>query len=96
MNNDAIEARGAVDMALTPLSHQGSVGARSPAGAAAADRVLPAAEAVIIASADHAGVKLGELATTVDTTSAPAAGVEHRAVAVELACRGITLSFITF
>ena len=83
-------------MALTPLSHQGSVGARSPTGAAAADRVLPAAEAVIIAGADHAGVQLGELATTVATASALAARVERRAVAIEPACRGITLALITF
>jgi hypothetical protein len=74
VNNDAIEARGAVDVALTPLTHHGSFGARSPAGAAAADRVLFAARAVIIAGADHVGVQLGELATTVDTTSASAAG----------------------
>jgi hypothetical protein len=83
-------------MALTPLSHQGSVGARSAAGAAAADRVQPVAEAVIIAGADHAGVQLGELATTVATTSALAARVERRAVTIEPACRGITLALITF
>jgi len=83
-------------MALTALSHECSARAWSAAGAAAADRVLPVAEAVIIAGADHAGVQLGELATTFATTSAPAEGIERRAVAVELACRGITRALMTF
>jgi hypothetical protein len=83
-------------MAFTAHSHRCSVRARSAAGAAAADRVQPVAEAVIIAGADHAGVQLGELATTVATTSALAARVERRAVTIEPACRGITLALITF
>ena len=85
MNDDAIKAHGAVGVALASLSHQGADRARSPAGAVAADRVLPAAETVLVTGTDDAGVELGELAMTVDTTSAPPAGVEHRAVGVELA-----------
>jgi hypothetical protein len=64
-------------MPLTALSHQRSIGARPAAGAAAEDRVQPAAEAIIIAVAGHAGVQLGELATTVAATSAPVEGVKH-------------------
>ena len=94
MNNDAIEARGAVGVALAALSHQGADGTRTPAGTAAAGRVLSIGYAIIIAGADDAGIELGELAVTVCTTAPPLAWIEHRAVAVEFASSGVTLALI--
>ena len=85
MNDNAIQGCGPIGVALASLSHQGPNGTGPPASAVAADRVLPAIEAVLVASTDHAGVELGELALSADTASAPPAGVEHRAVVVELA-----------
>ena len=96
MNDDPIKVHGADGLALAALAHQGSGGARSPAGAATADRVLPAGEAVVVAGADDAGVELGELAVAIDTAATPQAGVEHRAISVELACPGIALALVTF
>lgn len=96
VNDDAIKAHGAVGVALASLSHQGADRARSPAGALAADRVLPTGETVLVTVTDDARVELGELAMSVDTTSAPTAGVEDRAVGVELARRGATLALTTF
>jgi hypothetical protein len=72
-------------MAFAALAHHHALRTRSPAGAVAADRVLPIAKAVLITGTDDAGVELGELAMTVDSASAPPAGIEHRAVTVELA-----------
>jgi hypothetical protein len=96
VNDDALKVCGSIRVALTPLSHQGADGARSPAGAVAADRVLPAAKTVLVTGTDDAGVELGELTLTVDTAPAPQAGVEHGAVGVELARRGTTLTLATF
>ena len=84
-NDDAIKARGAGGLALAPLAHEGAGGAWSPAGAAATDRILPVANAVIFAGADDARVELGELTPAVNTASAPPARVEHCAVRVVLA-----------
>jgi hypothetical protein len=96
VNDDAIKAHGAVGVALASLSHQGADRARSPADALAADRVLPTGETVLVTVTDDARVKLGELAMTVETTSAPQAGIEDRAVGVGHARRGKTLALITF
>ena len=96
MNDDAIKAHRAVGVALAPLSHQRSDGARSPAGTVAADRVLSTAKTVIVAGTDDAGIELGELAPAVDTTSTQPAGIEHRALGVELAPRGTALAITTF
>lgn len=85
MNDDAIKAHGAVGVALTSLSHQGADRARSPAGALAADRVLPTGETVLVTVTDDARVELGELTPAVNTASAPPARVEHCAVRVVLA-----------
>ena len=95
-NDDSIKIHGADGLALTPLTHQGAARARSPAGAAAADRVLPTGEAIVVAGADDTGVELSELAVTVGTTTTPTARVEHRAVGVEVARRGVTLALIAF
>ena len=76
MNDDAIEARGAVGVALAPLAHQGANGTRAPASAAAADRVLSVVKAIVIAGADDARIEFGELAVTVCATATPAAGIE--------------------
>ena len=96
MNDDAIKIHRAVGVALAPLTHQRARGTRSPAGAVAADHALPLAKTVVITGTDDAGIELGELAMSVDTTSAPTAGVEDRAVGVELARRGATLALTTF
>ena len=85
MNDDAIKTHGPDGVTLAPLSHQGADRARSPAGAVAADRVLPAAKTIFIAGTDDTGVELGELALAVDTASAPPTGIEDRTVGVELA-----------
>jgi hypothetical protein len=85
VNDDAVEVCRSSRVALATFPHQGAIGARSPAGAVAADRVLPTAKTLVIAGTDDAGVELGELALSVDTASAPPAGIEHRAVRVELA-----------
>ena len=95
MNNDAIHVCGTICVALASFSHQGADWAGSPTGAAAADRILSATEAVLVAGADDARVQLGELAVTIDTASAPPARVEDRAVVVQLACRRTTLAFTT-
>jgi hypothetical protein len=95
-NDDSIKIHGADGLALTPLTHQGAARARSPAGAAAADRVLPTGEAIVVAGADDTGVELSELAVTIDTTAAPQARVEHCAIGVELACPGKALALIAF
>src|SRR5215216_5088301 len=95
MNNDAIDVCGTIGVALASLSHQGPDGAGPPASAVAADRVLPAIEAVLVARTDDTGIEFGELAVTIDTASAPPAGVEDRAVVVQLACRRTTLAFTT-
>src|SRR5688500_3908718 len=92
VDDDPVKTHRAVGVAFAPLSHQGARGTRSPAGAVAADCVLPLTKTVDITRANDAGVELSERAMTVDTASAPPAGVEHRAVTVELACRGTTLA----
>ena len=96
MNNDAVKAQGAADLALASLSHPGADGARPPAGAAAADRILTTIETIVVAGTYGTGIELGELATTRGATSSPAAGVEHRAVGVYLAGRGTTLALTAF
>jgi hypothetical protein len=96
VNDDPVKTHRAVGVALAPLTHQRARGTRSPAGAVAADHGLPLAKTVVITGTDDAGVELGELAMTIDAASAPQAGVEYRAVAVELACRGTTLALTTF
>ena len=96
MNDDAIQRGGPIGVALASLSHQGPDGAGPPASAVAADRVLPAIEAVLVARTDDAGIELGELAVTIDTTAAPQAGVEHCAIGFELASPGKALALIAF
>jgi len=96
VDDDPVKTHRAVGVAFASFPHQSAHWTRSPAGAVAADRVLLVAKTVLITDTDDAGVELGELAMTVDAASAPPAGVEHRAVAVELACRGTTLALTTF
>jgi hypothetical protein len=96
VNDDPVKTHRAGGLAFAPLSHQSARGTRSAAGTVAANRVLPLAKTVVITGTDDAGIELGELAMTVDTASAPQTRVEHRAVAVELACRGTTLALTTF
>jgi hypothetical protein len=85
VDDDPVKADRADGLAFAPFPHQRARWTGSPAGAVAADRVLPIAKAVLITGTDDAGVELGELAMTVDSASAPPAGIEHRAVTVELA-----------
>jgi hypothetical protein len=96
VDDDPVKTDRAVGVALAPFPHQRARRAWSSAGAVAADRILSIAVTVLISRADDARVEFGELATTVDTASAPPAGVEHRAVTVKLACRGATRALATF
>ena len=82
MNDDAVEVRGSVNLALTPFSHHGAIGAGPPTGTVAADRVRPAAQALVVADTDNTGVELGELATAFSAASAPLAWIEHGTVGV--------------
>src|SRR5918993_2272942 len=94
-NDHAVKCRGPDRLALTPFAHQHPRGARSAAGAIAADGVLPTIHTVQVGRAHVARVNLGELALTADSASTPPTRVEHRAVVVKVAGSGTALALAT-
>ena len=82
MNDDAVEVRRSVNLALAPFPHHGALGAGPPAGTTAAECVRGSAKTLVVARTDDTWVELGELATAFSAASAPLAWIEHGTVGV--------------